>query len=101
MYIRLVDYSSPCIKESHLVKMALEKYLLDGEDIILDLSGYNRYTKSYLKEVLSVFEGIYVGQLKGRLKITHDWLESIPMLCWYILEETYKNSAADKRGECL
>ena len=65
---------------------ALSKY----EKVTVDLTGYNRYGRSFIDES---FGGLIrdcnwtFKQLKEKLEIVHDDVPSIPLLAWELIEK--------------
>ncbi len=63
----------------------LNKPLRDGKDVVVDLSGYNRYGASFIDEA---FGGLVrksqfdVAFLKKHLTIKHELLDSVVKLAW-------------------
>ncbi|WP_257282132.1 STAS-like domain-containing protein [Endozoicomonas sp. ISHI1] len=67
----------------------LVKHLKQNQDVIVDLTGYNRYGPSFIDEAFGGLVRKYkfpVEFLRQHLVIKHDLLESVVALAWDRIE---------------
>ena len=64
----------------------LRQSLLDGEYVIVDLTGYNRYGASFIDEafggLVRNYKQLTPKYLRSHLEIKHDLLKSVVDLAW-------------------
>ncbi len=89
-YCRVKDGegSGEAFRKEHLLPK-----LQENEYVTVDLSGYNRYGPTFIREAfagLILYNGYTVDELKRRLTIKHDMLPSIVELCWSLISDMSK-----------
>lgn len=80
-------------------RKVLEKELADGEQVHVDLTGYNRYGRSFLDEAFGGLireSGYTLEELNSRLSYSHDLVKSIEDVIAERLEAAEKDRAQGK-----